>query len=190
MTKSEGSPDFGWCKERGRRRASGVRRLESGGGWHRHCSGAIRDIMRINTMTLVRIVVSGVLPLMLCTRAAWQAPFLVVPPADWEARPPLHARPDLASSPYGYSPAQVRHAYGLDQIAGGGAGQIIAIVDAYGSSTIQNDLNVFSDRYGLPRTTVQLLYPQGKPRRSNSGWALETSLDVEWAHAVAPGATI
>ena len=146
--------------------------------------------MRISVISLFGILMTGVLPLVLGTRAAGQAPSLVGPPARWEARPPLHARPDLASSPSGLSPVQVRHAYGIDQIAGSGAGQVIAIVDAYGSSTIQNDLNIFSDRYGLPRTTVQILYPQGKLRRSNSGWALETSLDVEWAHAMAPGATI
>lgn len=113
------------------------------------------------------------------------------PPAGWEARPPWHlARPFLSSSPSGYSPAQIRHAYGFDSLSATGAGQTIAIVDAYGSSTIQNDLNIFSDTFGLPRTTVKILYPGGQPRKSDSGWALETSLDVEWAHAIAPNATI
>src|SRR5437867_708080 len=146
--------------------------------------------MRGKTGTLFRLAVSGFLTLGFGATAAGQAPFPAGPPAEWEARPPLHARPFLAASPYGYSPAVVRHAYGVDQIAANGAGQIIAIVDAYGSATIQNDLNVFCDTYGLPRTTVQILYPQGKSRRFNSGWTLETSLDVEWAHAIAPGATI
>lgn len=111
-------------------------------------------------------------------------------PADIEARPPLHLRPFVTSSPVGYSVAQMRHAYGFDQVSGTGTGQTIAIVDAYGSATIQNDLNTFCVAYGLPTTTVRVYYPQGKPRRSDSGWALETSLDVEWAHAIAPGATI
>jgi len=96
----------------------------------------------------------------------------------------------LTSGPTGYSPAQMRHAYGFDQISGDGSGQTIAIIDAYGSSTIQSDLNIFSDAYGLPRTTVKIYYPQGIVRKPDSGWALETSLDVEWAHAIAPGATI
>lgn len=112
------------------------------------------------------------------------------PPADIEARPPIHFKPYLTSGPSGYSVAQMRHAYGFDQLSTTGAGQIIAIVDAYGSSTIQNDLTIFSQTYGLPAATLNVYYPQGKSKRQNSGWALETSLDVEWAHAVAPNATI
>ena len=111
-------------------------------------------------------------------------------PEAWEARPPIHVRPDLSSSPTGYAPSQVANAYGFSRLSGNGAGQTIAIVDAYGSSTIQNDLNIFCATYGLPTTTVQIAFPSGKPKRSSSGWALETSLDVEWAHAMAPGANI
>jgi subtilase family serine protease len=44
--------------------------------------------------------------------------------------------------------------------------------------------------YGLPKTVLQIHYPNGVPTAKNSDWALETSLDVEWAHAIAPGATI
>lgn len=111
------------------------------------------------------------------------------PPA-LEARPPLHAKPDVTSSPTGLSVPQIRHAYGFDQLSATGAGQVIAIVDAYGSPSIQSDVATFSAQYGLPAATVNVYYPAGKPKRSNSGWALETSLDVEWAHAVAPQATI
>jgi subtilase family serine protease len=107
-----------------------------------------------------------------------------------EAHPPLHFRPSISASPNGYGVAQIRHAYGFDQVAPTGAGQSIAIIDAFGSGTIQNDLNIFSAQYGLPATTVLIYYPQGKPRRKDSGWALETSLDVEWAHAIAPAANI
>jgi subtilase family serine protease len=112
------------------------------------------------------------------------------------ARPPLHLNlnPHDATSNYGpYSPAQIRVAYGADHlIAAGttGKGQKIGIVDAYGDPSIQTDLNNFSSYYGIPSTTVQILYPQGQPRSGNSGWALETALDVEWAHAIAPDATI
>jgi len=106
-----------------------------------------------------------------------------------EARPPHHIQPFITSSPTGYSAAQIRHAYGFDQLNNNGAGQIIAIVDAFGSPTIQQDLDTFSRTFGLPTTTVKVFHPQGTGG-SDSGWALETSLDVEWAHAVAPGATI
>lgn len=92
----------------------------------------------------------------------------------------------------GYSPAQISHAYGFDQIAanGDGRGQVIAIVDAFGSSKVQSDLNTFCTQYGLPKTTVNVVYPSGKPAVQDAGWASETLLDVEWAHAMAPGATI
>ena len=111
-------------------------------------------------------------------------------PPDWiQVRRPIHILPFVTSSPYGYSPGQIRHAYAFDQIPGDGAGQTIGIVVAYGSRTIQSDLNQFCATFGIPMTTVNVYYPQGVPR-ADSGWALETSLDVEWAHAIAPGARI
>ncbi len=110
-------------------------------------------------------------------------------PLDDEARHPLHVKADLSTSPAGYAVPQIRHAYGFDQLNGSGAGQVIAIVDAYGSPSIQADLNTFSSAFGLPAATLRIYYPQGQPA-ANSGWALETSLDVEWAHAMAPSATI
>lgn len=111
------------------------------------------------------------------------------------ARAPLWARgassatPMATTSPTGYTPAQIRHAYGFDKISGNGAGQTIAIVDAYGSPSLANDLKVFSTTFGLQQATLAVYYPQGKPA-ANSGWALETTLDVQWAHAIAPGARI
>ncbi len=105
------------------------------------------------------------------------------------ARGPTSATPQLTSGPTGLTPAQVRHAYGFDKITGNGAGQTIAIIDAYGSPSLANDLKVFCTTFGLPQATLGVYYPQGKPS-ANSGWALETSLDVQWAHAVAPGARI
>src|ERR1039457_6486395 len=74
-------------------------------------------------------------------------------------------------------------------MAADGTGQTIAIIDAYGSSSIQNDLNTFCSDFGIAPATVTIAYPQGKPL-SNAGWAEETSLDVELAHAIAPGAKI
>src|SRR5207244_1353971 len=65
----------------------------------------------------------------------------------------------------------------------------IAIVDAYGSPTLANDLAVFCNTFALPQATLNIYYPQGTPG-SDTGWALETSLDVQWAHAIAPGAKI
>ena len=111
-------------------------------------------------------------------------------PDTIEAKPPLHFKPSISISPQGYGPFQIRHTYGIDQLSANGAGQTIAIVDAYGSSTLQNDLNTFCTTYSIAQTSVAIYYPQGKPKKSDSNWALETSLDVEWAHVVAPGAKI
>ena len=113
-------------------------------------------------------------------------------PPNHQMRPPVHKSiVPFASgvSPTGFTPQQLRHAYGFDKLATTGAGQTIAIVDAYGSPTIQADLNSFCATFGLPATTVAVYYPQGLPA-SDSDWAAETTLDVEWAHAIAPGATI
>ncbi len=70
-----------------------------------------------------------------------------------------------------------------------GAGQTIAIVDAYDDPTIANDLHVFDRTYGLPDPKFIKATPEGKPQ-FDAGWSSEIALDVEWAHAIAPGATI
>src|SRR5262249_30435546 len=97
-------------------------------------------------------------------------------------------------TPTGYIPSQIRHAYGFDAIAGQGDGQTIAIVDAYYDPNIKNDVNVFSSTFGLPLfnqsggpTFSQAIQVSGaRFPKGDSGWALETALDVEWAHAIAP----
>ena len=97
-----------------------------------------------------------------------------------------------------YTPSQIRHAYGVDQLSLTGAGQTIAIIDAYDNPTIATDLNNFSARFGLQSATLQQVYYSGTSSTKttttapayNSGWALEIALDVEWAHAIAPGAKI
>ena len=114
------------------------------------------------------------------------------------AHTPIQIEPEPpASGPTGYSPAQVRHAYGFDQLGTNeGAGQTIYIIDAYDDPTIASDLATFNTQFGLPQMdgvggdpTFTNAKPQGSPR-SDSGWALEISLDVEWAHAIAPLANI
>jgi subtilase family serine protease len=77
-----------------------------------------------------------------------------------------------------------------------GTGQTIVIVDAYGSPTVRQDLQVFDATFGLPDPVLNIIYPGGKPvynplqHHNETSWAEETSLDVQWAHAIAPGATI
>src|SRR6202041_704579 len=94
-----------------------------------------------------------------------------------------------------FAPAQVRHAYGFDQVTNEGAGQTIGIVDAYDDANVASDLGVFSAQFGLPACTssngcFRKVYSNGKQPAGNANWAVEISLDVEWAHAIAPKATI
>jgi subtilase family serine protease len=92
----------------------------------------------------------------------------------------------------GYSPQQISIAYGFTNLPAGdtGAGKTIAVIESYGNTNIQSDLNMFDAQYGIPAATVHIAYPTGKPTSTDAGWAEETSMDVEWAHAMAPGATI
>ena len=113
--------------------------------------------------------------------------------------PPIHIKKSGSPSPVGLSPLQIGHAYGFDLLScygtsSCGSGQTIAIVDPYDDPNIESDLATFSAQYGLPPCTTAngcftKATPQGLPN-SDTVWALEESLDVEWAHAMAPGAKI
>lgn len=98
----------------------------------------------------------------------------------------------------GFAPADIAAAYGLAPIVfsspegravvGDGAGQTIAIVGAYHNPNLESDLRVFSREFNLPDadlTVVSLAEGRIEPL-----WAVESALDVEWAHALAPGASI
>jgi subtilase family serine protease len=94
-----------------------------------------------------------------------------------------------------FTPAQIRHAYGFDQIKNRGAGQVIGIVDAYDDPNVQADLAVFGSHFNLPACTAsngcfREVYENNRRPAANANWSLEISLDVQWAHAVAPQATI
>lgn len=104
------------------------------------------------------------------------------------ARPPLHINAAPGGPTY-YDPGQIRRAYGVDRLPSDGTGQTIAIVDAYGSPFVQQDLDTFCWYFNLPEAAISVYYPQGKPG-IDIGWAAETALDVEWAHTIAPGARL
>ncbi|MFF7472654.1 S8 family serine peptidase [Streptomyces sp. NPDC008092] len=97
-----------------------------------------------------------------------------------------------------YTPLQYRTAYDLNALYRKGVtgkGRTIVIVDSYGSPTVQHDLDVYSKQFGLPSTKVKVVkwghVPAFDPKNSDmTGWAGETTLDVEMAHAVAPAAKI
>ncbi|MGZ4211240.1 MAG: hypothetical protein ACXVQX_11675, partial [Actinomycetota bacterium] len=116
-----------------------------------------------------------------------------------------------------FSPQAIYASYNLNPVydAGfDGSGYTIAIVDSYGSDTMRHDLHVFDQTFGLPpmcgeedvtcaagMPTFNILnFPAGVATKAQPGngthqedksaWALEVALDVEWAHAIAPGADI
>jgi subtilase family serine protease len=112
-----------------------------------------------------------------------------------------------------FTPAAIRQAYGFNLLSANytsgttGAGQTIAIIDAYGAvgdttqgqSNLYSDVNQFDSQYGLPAlsagTSLQVMNQTGDMTAGNLpaynfAWAKETTLDVEYAHAIAPGATI
>ena len=108
-----------------------------------------------------------------------------------------NGQPATSTVPTGLSPAAIQSAYAFPTASGAGAGETVAIVDAYDDPTAANDLAVFSTQYGLPACAAAngcftKVSQTGTTRypRTNSAWAVEISLDIEWVHAVAPGAHI
>jgi hypothetical protein len=124
---------------------------------------------------------------------------------------PVRGQPANSSSPPSgaVTPAQMRHFYNIDTvnfagIVGDGSGQTIAIVDAYDDPNALSDLQHFDSYYGLPdppsfkqyNQSAQLLQesggaglPPGQGKHGN-GWQIEESLDIQWAHVIAPAANI
>ncbi|HUO06990.1 MAG TPA: Ig-like domain repeat protein [Phycisphaerae bacterium] len=111
--------------------------------------------------------------------------------------------PLQTSGPQGFTPAEIRTAYGLNQVtfgsvSGDGSGQTIAIIDAYNDPTIAADLRAFDAAFNLPNPTLTVVGQDGSTHlpgvdpagQGNDNWEGEEALDVEWAHAMAPGASI
>lgn len=94
----------------------------------------------------------------------------------------------------GYTPPEIQAAYGLTGLYSqglDGTGQTIAIIDWCGSPTITGDANVFSKRFGLPPLTSSNFAIVDYPASTSCAAPdPEINIDVEWAHAVAPGANI
>lgn len=90
------------------------------------------------------------------------------------------------------TPAQVQAAYDLQPLLNtgiDGTGTTIVIVDAFSDPFIAQDVQTFDAAFGLPAPSLHIVTPDGLPP-FNMGWAVEISLDVEWAHVVAPRAHI
>jgi len=100
------------------------------------------------------------------------------------------------ADPVCYGPDQMRTAYGVDQLNPyNGSGKTIVIVDAFGSPSIQSDLQSYDAVWGIPDASFSVVTPYGNDSGTAdpadvAGWGLETSLDVEWAHSIAQGANV
>ena len=90
----------------------------------------------------------------------------------------------------GITPTQFRKAYGVSAFKDNGKGVTIAIVDACGNTGAQSDLNKYDSTYGLPAITIKVVKPEGPPCSDPNGWGVETDLDLQMAHAIAPKANL
>jgi kumamolisin len=99
------------------------------------------------------------------------------------------------------TPASLACVYGLVTVVTGcnpnkvtavpsGGSRMIAIVDAYDAPNAASDLSKFSLQFGLPPASFQVVYASGVKPPYDIGWEFEESLDVQWAHAMAPQAQI
>jgi subtilase family serine protease len=138
--------------------------------------------------------------MLLCGSAVAEPLHVLVPHRF--AQPPTTADCEAAFQIACYSPNQFQRAYDMQPLykAGlNGNGKTIVLVDSFGSPTIQADLQTFDQQFGLPDPPhFDIITPAGTPppfapgdtADNMVGWAEETSLDVEYSHAMAPGANI
>ena len=153
-----------------------------------------RNMAKVNRVQATQILVLVTCSMFLISYSVPSGTFLTAQPeANWKEYP-MHISPFAGSStPQGYSPAQIRTAYNLP--SSGGIGTTIAIIDSFDTPNILTYFNTFSSQYGLPdnSTGTFIVYKMpgtNVPPPSDIGWQLEACLDVEWAHAIAPNATI
>ena len=110
---------------------------------------------------------------------------------NFRGKPPIHIYSTTGKKPVGLTPSQIKKIYNLPKDGGHGT---IAIIGAYDDTSIESDLADFSAQFNLPACTSKngcfQKHKISSTEKSDSGWALETTLDVEWAHAIAPEAKI
>ena len=109
---------------------------------------------------------------------------------------PIGSTQTSTSNSVYYSPSELRQIYNATSLLNSGytgSGVTIAIVDAYGDPFIQQELDNFSSAFNLPQTNVTQICVDGPCDYAlgvTTGWNTEIALDVEWAHAMAPDASI
>ncbi len=110
---------------------------------------------------------------------------------DFRGKPPIHVFGTAASLPQGLAPREIKSAYHLPATGGHGT---IAVIGAYDDPNAEKDLGVFTAQFGLPPCTTKNgcfeKRKMGTTIKPDSGWSLETALDTQWSHAIAPHAKI
>lgn len=133
------------------------------------------------------------------TLAACSPPRVVMSPTPGSATDPVETAPSVSCGACTvYTPQQLRAAYGLTSLYTSGKrgqGQTVVIIDSFGSPRLQQDVATFDQQFNLPAVKLQTLSPLGTvpfdPGNSEmQGWQIETTLDVEMVHAIAPEASI
>jgi subtilase family serine protease len=146
------------------------------------------------------LALAGASALLACSGAAASAaPLHELVPSKF-TQPPTTAQCEAAIGIACYSPNQLEQAYNMNplyKLGLNGRGKTIVIVDSFGSPTITQDLATFDQAFGLPAPpSFKIIQPAGPvppfdpTNATMANWGIETSLDVEYAHAMAPGANI
>jgi subtilase family serine protease len=125
---------------------------------------------------------------------------LIYPPAahaampsfdTFTARPPIHIMGGTTSGPSGLFPSQIKEVYNLPSTGGKGT---IAIIAAYNHPNIAGDLAAFDKEFSLASCTIANkcleIHPMNATAKDDSGWSMETALDTQWSHAIAPKAKV
>src|SRR5579884_2863361 len=156
-------------------------------------------------VALLALVGSAFLPQATSYAATVNGPVKFNPLSAWMARPLWKYAQKISASgggippcltsttpPRCYSPQQIRNAYNIQSLLNKGItgkGRTVVIVDGATSTTLTSDVHLYDQLYGLKDPKINVISPFGPPS-VNPGVYVETALDVETVHSLAPDATI
>lgn len=150
---------------------------------------SLTGVVQVASVTIVNSLPQFDISQLTAAKPLWQYAVNISPSEHSTRIPPCLNNP---TPPRCYSPQQMRKAYGVDELLNNGTtgeGQTIVIIDVTSSPTIESDLHLYDQLYGLEDPTLNVIAPFGTTP-FNPGLYGETALDVETAHSLAPDATI
>lgn len=103
---------------------------------------------------------------------------------------PQAIQPKASTSPNGLTPLQLRSGYGVDTTGLDGEGEIVAVIDAYSYPSAQADFVAFDSYFNLGNPSALKVINMGSNTASDPNWSLESALDIQAMHTIAPMATI